>query len=143
MVYEVNLKERFFDVRKEEEKEKTVYEDNVDPMKDSINEFVEKLKNYCSRNNIADVRIFYKVMYESIPEFSRKGTTGYKVIIQECYYNEVEDAWLKLLNRWYFSKNGTYLLPAIKKAVNKKGFAYEYDYEGWGLHRSMVHFTLI
>jgi hypothetical protein len=140
VVSEVNLREIIFDVQQEERK--TVYEKYVEPMTDSINEFVETLKSYCFENKIPEVRIFYQVMHESIPRFARISFGEKKAIKNESYYNEAEDAWLTLLNKWYFTMNGSYLLKAVENTASDNGFDFEYDYEGGEQRKEMVHFTL-
>lgn len=130
-------------VKSKEEQAKKMYEENVAPMKADIIEFVEKLKSYCLRNKTLEVRIIYRAKNESIIGFFGRPVQGKRVIISGWFHTEIEETWIKLLTKWYFTKNGEYLISAVQNIAFENGFLSKYDDEGgWGWMKDMIQFTV-
>lgn len=71
-----NLKELIFKLKEQETQEK------IEPMKEDIYRFIEKLKDYCLRNKELRVRIIYKVKNESATRYASEGYGWAKNIIE-------------------------------------------------------------
>ena len=137
MANDVSLKELIVDAQQKEAQQK--YNESVTPMKDDIDEFVEKLKSYCLENKTLEVRIIYRAKNESLIGFFGKPVRGNQIIISGLFHTEIEEAWIKLLTRWYFTKNGRYLISAVQNIADENGFSSRYDDDGM---KDMIEFTL-
>lgn len=141
MANDNSLKELIVNSQQEEAQQK--YDENVNPMKADIDEFVEKLKSYCLKNKTLEVRIIYRAKNESVFGFFGTPVRGNQVIISGWFHTEIEEAWIKLLTKWYFTKNGGYLISAVRNIAFENGFSSKYDDEGgWGWMKDMIQFTV-
>ena len=140
MANETNLKETI--TKAKEEKERKMYELKVAPMKADIINFIEKLKKYCLSSTTLEVRIIYRIKYESLIGFFGRPLREEQVIVPGWFHTEIEEEWIKLLTKWYFTPNGDYLIFAVQEIAEKNGFSSEYDDDGWGFRKEMICFTV-
>lgn len=89
-----------------------------------------------------NVIIIYRAKNESVIGFFGRPVRGNQVIIFRGAHIEIEEAWVKLLTKWYFTKNGEYLISAVRNIAFENGFSSKYDNNGgWGFMRDMIQFT--
>lgn len=118
------------------------YEENVAPMKADITEFINKLRNYCINNKTLEVRIIYKTKEESLFGFFGRPVHGNQVIISGWSHTEIEEAWIKLLMKWYFTRSGGYLIPAVRNIAAENEFSTSFSDDGWGWGNNMILFSV-
>lgn len=141
MANDNSLKELIVNAQQKEAQQK--YDENVNPMKADIDEFVEKLKSYCLKNKTLEVRIIYRAKNESVIGFFGKPVRGNQIITSGWFHTEIEEAWIKLLTKWYFTENGKYLISAVRNIAFENGFSSKYDDKGgWGWMKDMIEFTV-
>ena len=96
------------------------------PMKADIEAFFEKLREYCKEQRRLKVEIEYKAKEGTGFGFFGVPLNGNRVEIygrQWLPYNEIENAWVKLLTKWIFMPEGKDLIEEVK------GMAPRYEFE--------------
>ena len=141
MCKDTSLKEFIVNDKQKEAWQK--YEKNVAPMKADIDDFLKKLKSYCLKHKKKDVRIIYRAKNESLIGMFGKPVRRNQVTISGWTHTEIDEAWIKLLTKWYATKNGEYLISAVRSIADENGFSSKYDDRGtWGWLIDMIQFTV-